>query len=122
LQGGDPGTPAWNILNPGKPNERILPTLPMEAVELRRDDVLRIQTAGAGGWGDPLEREPDRVLADVIDEKIDVELARRSYCVVIEPESGAVDEQATAMLRAERRAERNRAANPTKAEAEKEEA
>ncbi len=106
LSGGDPGTPAWNILNPGTERERVLPTLPMEAIDLRAGDVLRIQTAGGGGWGDPLEREPARVLEDVLDEKLDAELVRRCYGVVIDPESSSVDEAATAELRLRMRADR----------------
>lgn len=106
LSGGDPGTPAWNILNPSTERERVLPTLPMEAIDLRAGDVLKIQTAGGGGWGDPLEREPARVLEDVLDEKLDAELVRRCYGVVIDPESSSVDEAATADLRLQMRADR----------------
>jgi N-methylhydantoinase B len=102
LQGGKPGTPAYNIVNPG-PHERILPTLPMEAVHLERDDVLRIELAGAGGWGDPLEREPWRVLDDVLDDKISVEHARDEYGVALDPGSLEVDDAATEALRREMR-------------------
>lgn len=103
LHGGKPGTPAYNILNPG-PGQRILPTLPMEAIRLKRDDVLRIELAGAGGWGDPLEREPERLLEDALDDKLSLEHVRREYGVVIDPETMTLDEAATAELRAELRA------------------
>jgi N-methylhydantoinase B len=109
LNGGDPGTPAWNILNPGSDRERILPTLPMEAIELREGDVLRIQTAGGGGWGDPLDRDPQRVLEDVIDEKLDSERAMRCYGVVIDPARQSIDQQATNGLRSTMRANRRSA-------------
>ena len=33
---------------------------------LRRGDVVRIETGGGGGWGHPFDREPERVLADVL--------------------------------------------------------
>jgi N-methylhydantoinase B len=99
LSGGRPGTSAWNILNPGSERERILPTLPMEAIELKRDDVLSIQTAGGGGWGDPLERDPERVLEDVLDGKLTGEFVRREYGVVLASAGTAIDLPATAELR-----------------------
>ena len=103
LHGGKPGTPAYNILNPGA-EQRILPTLPMEAVELKRDDVLRIELAGAGGWGDPLERDPALVLEDVLDDKLSLEHVQREYGVVIDAGSMTVDVRATASLRSAMRA------------------
>jgi N-methylhydantoinase B len=105
VQGGRPGAPSWNILNPG-PGERVLPTLPMESVALRRGDVFRMTLAGGGGYGDPLEREPGRVLEDYLDEKVTLAHAREEYGVVIDAETARVDEAATERLRERRRAER----------------
>ena len=100
LAGGNPGTPSANILNPG-PRQQVLPTLPMESVALRRGDVFRHVTAGGGGYGDPLERDPERVLDDVLDEKLTRPYAEREYGVVIFPGNGAVDVEKTRRLRAE---------------------
>ncbi len=105
LAGGNPGTPSWNIINPG-PNERILPTLPMESVALRRGDVFRHVTAGGGGYGDPLEREPLMVLKDVLDEKLTPAYAAREYGVVVDVDKGAIDGAKTQRLRRERRHEK----------------
>jgi N-methylhydantoinase B len=105
LAGGRPGTPSLNVVNPG-PDERVLPTLPMEAVRLKRGDVFRHYTAGAGGYGDPLTRDPARVLEDVLDEKLTVEYARREYGVAIDLVAQTVDEAATARLRADLAASR----------------
>ena len=58
--------------------------------------------AGGGGWGDPYERDPDAVAADVADEKVSVDAARERYGVVIRPD-GTVDAAGTAALRDERR-------------------
>ncbi|CAN5245861.1 hydantoinase B/oxoprolinase family protein [soil metagenome] len=102
LAGGSPGTPSWNILNPG-PDQRILPTLPMESVPLRRGDVFRHVTAGGGGYGDPLERDPLMVLQDVLDEKLTPAYAVREYGVVIAVEEGVIDAVQTDQLRADRR-------------------
>src|SRR6059036_239647 len=65
---------------------------------------------GGGGWGDPLERPPAKVLDDVLDEYVSVEGARRDYGVVLagslEELTLAVDHVATERLRAEMRAGR----------------
>lgn len=64
--------------------------------------------AGGGGWGDPLERDPELVLEDVLDEYVSVDGARRDYGVVVEGDLEAldmrVDVNATDALRAEMRA------------------
>ena len=48
---------------------------------LQRGDRVRIETAGGGGWGDPRERDPQRVAADLLDLKIGAEAARTTYGV-----------------------------------------
>ena len=65
-------------------------------------DALRIEWPGAGGWGDPHEREPQSVLDDVIAEKVSLERARTVYGVAIDMEHRAVDWTQTERLRAER--------------------
>ena len=52
---------------------------------------------GGGGYGDPLEREPDAVLQDVLDDRCDAAYARAVYGVCIE--SSQVDVRATDALR-----------------------
>ena len=70
--------------------------------------IFRYQTNAGGGWGDPLERDPERVLRDVRDEYVSIEAAREVYGVVVEgdperdPEGLTVDAAATAALRAPR--------------------
>ena len=51
---------------------------------MRRGDVFRHDQPGPGGWGDPLEREPARVLRDVRNELVSPESAREDYGVVID--------------------------------------
>lgn len=58
-------------------------------------------TGGGGGWGNPLDREPERVLRDVKEGYVSVEAARRDYGVVIDETSMTVDEAATVAARAE---------------------
>jgi len=60
--------------------------------------------AGAGGWGDPLERDPAAVLKDVKNELLSVRKAEADYGVVIIKKE--IDTRATAKKRAEIRAAR----------------
>ena len=62
-------------------------------------DVVRIVTGGGGGYGDPREREPERVAADVLDGYVTAERAAEVYGVVVDARTGAVDEPATARRR-----------------------
>jgi len=83
--------------------------------EFHREDPYRkllppgssvtIMTAGGGGWGDPLDREPSRVRLDVIEEYISRDDVRTVYGVVLDAETN-VDDEATKKLRAQRRAGR----------------
>jgi N-methylhydantoinase B len=104
LHGGKSGTPSSNIPNPDD-EARELPTMGMTPVTA--GDVLRHTMAGGGGWGDPLERDPAMVLADVRDETLSVEWAREAYSVVIDPNTLTVDEAATEQYRIERRADQD---------------
>lgn len=99
LAGGEPGRRCRNTLI-SRGEARALPAKTL--VEFRRGDLFRHEMAGAGGWGDPLAREPARVLADVRDAKITPEHARLAYGVVLVGDE-AVDIAATTALRADRR-------------------
>ncbi len=101
LFGGKPGAPSWNYVNPDR-NRRVLPVLMTEVAELAEGDVYQHIMSSGGGYGDPLEREPDDVLADVIDEKVTPEHARADYGVVVTGEGRAavLDLAATATTRA----------------------
>ena len=57
--------------------------------------------AGAGGYGDPLERDMYAVADDVEQEKLSVDYVRREYGVVMDPKTLALDVSATEKLRAE---------------------
>ncbi len=92
LFGGLPGTPSWNFINPG-PGQTVLPVCPFASVPMKRDDIFLHIQAGAGGYGDPLEREPGKVLLDVVNELITASYAADVYGVIVA--NGAVDEAAT---------------------------
>ena len=74
---------------------------------IHRGDVFRYEMAGAGGWGDPLDREPVSVLKDVRNEYVSLNAARHEYGVVIDAQSWSVDEDQTSALRKVLRRERN---------------
>jgi N-methylhydantoinase B len=85
-----------NYLNPHGENRPLPSKLTMT---IRRGDVFRHEVAGAGGWGDPLERNPAMVLRDVRNELVSLAAARADYGVVLAGEPLAVDEAATRALR-----------------------
>ena len=104
LYGGSPGKPSENYLNPDAEN-RALPG--KFTMTVKRGDVFRHVLAGAGGWGDPLERNIAAVLRDVRNELLSPAKAADDYGVVVDTALWTVDEKATAVRRAEiRRARR----------------
>jgi N-methylhydantoinase B len=96
LYGGSPGRPSENYLNPDGEN-RILPS--KFTMTIKRGDVFRHVLAGAGGWGDPLERDPAAVLRDVRNELLSPEKAAADYGVVIDTKAWRVDAAATSERR-----------------------
>ena len=70
----------------------------IDQVAVAADDRLVFRTAGAGGWGDPLDRDPQLVLRDVLRDLVSSEVALSDYGVVLD--GNAVDEGATESERA----------------------
>jgi N-methylhydantoinase B len=99
LYGGQPGKPSQNHLNPETENRAMPSKLTMT---IHQDDVFRHEVAGAGGYGDPLERVPAAVARDVINVVVSRAAARADYGVVIDGR-GQVEPEATLRLRAEQR-------------------
>jgi len=71
-----------------------------QMLTLRPGDQLWEYVAGGAGYGDPLERDPDLVLADVLDRKVSPEVAKADYGVVLLSSGTAVDSDATQACRA----------------------
>jgi N-methylhydantoinase B len=99
LRGGEPGGGSLNVLNPGEPRERKLPTMPMASIPLRKGDVFQHISAGGGGFGSAFDREAELVLEDVREGKVSLAAARERYGVVIDPASMRVDTEATRIRR-----------------------
>jgi N-methylhydantoinase B len=72
---------------------------PYGLTQLKPGDVVVMDAAGGGGYGDPLARDADAVAEDVADGYVSVEAARRDYGVVIDPATTKVDREATGELR-----------------------
>lgn len=102
VKGGMAGRSGRFILNPGTPNEKRLRALE-ENVVMRSGDILRIETVGGGGLGHPFDREPERVLRDVLGGFVSVESAREDYGVVLTEDGEGIDEAATKAVRREER-------------------
>jgi N-methylhydantoinase B len=62
-------------------------------------DVIEFDSAGGGGYGDPLQRDPQAVEADVVNGYVSVEKAREDYGVVMEPTTLKVDLEETEKVR-----------------------
>ena len=101
--GGHDGVNASMIRNAGTPSEDRWPSK-VTAARLEAGDTLQITVPNSAGYGDPLERDPERVRSDVLDGFTTVELAERDYGVVVDPETMELDLDATARLREERTA------------------
>jgi N-methylhydantoinase B len=69
------------------------------------ESLVTFRTAGGGGWGDPLEREPEHVANDVREGYISAESAT-DFAVVLDPMTSQVDVTATEELRTRLRAQR----------------
>jgi len=90
------------VLNPGGAAERSL-TSKIAGVRLKRGDLLSVEFAGGGGWGDPHQREVGRVREDVARGYVSRASARDDYGVALDADL-AVDDTATARLRSEKTA------------------
>jgi N-methylhydantoinase B len=105
IEGGLPSLPHGVWLN-----DRFLGAV-FSNVPLQTGDSFTRPSAGGGGFGDPLERDPAAVREDVIDGYVTIERAARDYGVVVravDPELDGyeIDSEATARLREETRGAR----------------
>ena len=99
LAGGRDGTPSYNLLNPGADDERSLQA--MDTTTIRHGETVRFVCPGAGGWGDPLERDPGAAAADIREGRLSAAYVREHYALAFS-EDGELDETETQRLRARR--------------------
>jgi N-methylhydantoinase B len=96
LKGGRAGKPFRVTVDPGGALERQLEGL-VDDEPIPAGTLVRIDTTGGGGWGDPLEREPELVALDVAQAKVSLASAQDDYGVVFS--SDELDVSATERLR-----------------------
>jgi len=102
LHGGSPGRAGRNLLDPGMPSEQALHA--KLTMTLRAGQVFCHELPGAGGWGDPLERDLALVARDLRDGLVTAEAAERDYGVVTQGNPPRIDAAASESLRSGRRA------------------
>ena len=101
LAGGRPGSPGRSVLR------AAAGTSDLESkgtYVVNRGDLVSLRLSGGGGYGDPLERDPERVATDVREGYVSAGAARRDYGVALVPGSGDPDIEATRRLRRDARA------------------
>jgi N-methylhydantoinase B len=125
--GGYPGAPSILDLREGTSLSQMLSrnTMPETAdqlggtpnilgytsFEIKENDVMYYTLGMGGGFGSPLDRDPEAVLKDVENDLVSPDVARDVYGVVIDPDKLALDLAATEETRRRRRQE-NLGANP----------
>jgi N-methylhydantoinase B len=97
MNGGARGTPNYFVMEKGNQAPRRLRKVAAEAMQ--RNDLVSLRTGGGGGFGNALDRKPESVLEDVIDEYITPEQAKADYGVVVDTATMKVNKQETAKLR-----------------------
>ncbi len=105
LFNGNEGRVAEIWVNPGTANARRLDSK-FTGLALTAGDVLYCRTGSSGGYGDPLERDPEKVLSDFMDDLRSAESAQQDYGVVVDVQKSALDQEATQRLRAQRKSGR----------------
>jgi N-methylhydantoinase B len=98
LAGGKDGTPFQALLG-ANGTQTELPRQMLVDTPVQKGEVLLHVQPGAGGYGNPFARDPNKVLGDVLDEKISLAYAEREYGVVIDMTAGKVDEDKTTLRR-----------------------
>jgi N-methylhydantoinase B len=101
IEGGLAGRTGKCTLNPGADTERILPSRYSDHM-LHPGDVVRLETPGGGGLGNPRDRDPAKVLSDVRNGYVTAAAAKNLYGVVIDRNGGdfSVNEELTRKARA----------------------
>jgi N-methylhydantoinase B len=106
LNGGQAGTPSRNLFDnapdgpPGAGQGVDWEDLPTKFVHpIRTGQAIRHTTAGGGGYGDPFQRLPERVLDDVYNGKVSPAAAARDYGVAVIDQPWRIDAAKTEALR-----------------------
>lgn len=98
VAGGKAGKPFLVTLDPAGQAKKLGGLVDGEFVAA--GTVVKIETTGGGGWGDPLEREVESVLQDVREGRVSLAAAYEDYGVVFTGDAKAIDRVASKSRRA----------------------
>ncbi len=99
---GQPGSPNGVAVIPAGQVEPVVWRGKLARYPLKRGDVARMVTGIGGGYGNPMQRQPQTVRQDVRNEFLTVEQAKEVYGVVLDPQTLEIDSVSTQTLREER--------------------
>jgi N-methylhydantoinase B len=103
LWGGKKGAPSDSLLR--LPGEKTFKNVDVRRHLTPAGSEGIIVTSGGGGWGDPLDRDPEKVRWDALEEYISLDAARKEYGIILDPETLEIDREGTQALRARLRKE-----------------
>jgi N-methylhydantoinase B/oxoprolinase/acetone carboxylase alpha subunit len=104
LFGGDPGRAQdWLVSSAGK---AISLGCKIGSYPLKQGDIVQVRAGGGGGYGDPLERDPEIVRQDVIDRLVSLEHAAEVYGVILNRNDFTIDIFQTKEKRKQHKAQR----------------
>jgi N-methylhydantoinase B len=92
LFGGDDGSRAQFLVNDVAGD-------PYGLTQLKSGDIITMDAAGGGGYGDPVGRDAEMVMKDVLNGYVSLKGARENYGVAIDPKTMKVDIDETERLR-----------------------
>ena len=90
--GGKPGKGGRWIINEGQADQRVLPYAIGDIEFLRPGDTVAFYGTGGGGYGNPLERDPEAVRIDVIQGIVSIDDAEKEYGVIIDPKTFKINQ------------------------------
>jgi N-methylhydantoinase B len=101
VDGGTNGTSNYCVIFKQGEEPRVVRKV--AAVKLKKGDLVSLRSGGGGGWGDPLDRDPELVRMDVKNEYISIKVAREVYGVILDPDTLSIRWGETKKLREEMR-------------------
>jgi N-methylhydantoinase B len=86
-----------------KPNGKRMKLKSKCTVKIEKGDIFVVKTPGGGGYGNPMEREPKRVLHDVLNGLVPLDAAKKDYGVAIDPVIMKINQKSTQLVRAKQK-------------------
>jgi N-methylhydantoinase B len=116
VQGGKGGKLGRTIVDYGEKTERVIAGYDGRKWKksmfanygLEAGETFTFESPGGGGWGDPLERDPQMVRDDVVDRFVSVASAKNDYGVVLDPVTFRIDHESTMKLRKRKKQRRKK--------------